>query len=114
MTPDAPRLLVLGANGPSGRLTVHQALDRGYRVDALTRRPDGFPLRHERLLVLGGDATDPAVVDTAVAGCDAVVSVIGAAITRQPVQVYSASAALVVDAMRRHGRRRLRSSPPPG
>ena len=32
------RVLVLGANGPSGRRTVGQALDRGLRVDALTRR----------------------------------------------------------------------------
>ena len=101
------RLLVLGANGPSGRRTVGQALERGLEVDALTRRPDGFPLQHERLRVIGGDATDPAVVDAAVAPCDAVVSVIGTAFTRRPVEVYSASARLVVAAMQRHGARRL-------
>lgn len=101
------RVLVLGANGPSGRRTVGQALDRGLRVDALTRRPDAFPLRHERLQVIGGDATDPGVVDAAVAPCDAVVSVIGTRFTRQPVEVYSVSARLVVAAMQRHGQRRL-------
>ena len=53
--------------------------------------------------MVGGDATDAATVDAAVAGCDAVISVIGAAYTRKPVEVYSASARLVVAAMRRHG-----------
>jgi putative NADH-flavin reductase len=101
------RVLVLGANGPSGRRVVQQALDRGLRVDALTRHPETFPLRHERLHVIAGDATEPAVVDAAVAPCDVVISVIGSNFTRQPVEVYSASARLVVAAMQRHGQRRL-------
>ena len=105
--PQASRVLVLGANGPTGRRTVQQALDRGLRVDALTRRPETFPIQHGRLHVVGGDATEAAVVDAAVAPCDAVISVIGSAFTRRPVAVYSASAALVVAAMQRHGRRRL-------
>ena len=48
MTPTATRLLILGANGPSGRRTVQQALDRGYAVVALTRHPEAFPISHER------------------------------------------------------------------
>lgn len=103
----ARRVLVLGANGPSGRQVVRQALERGLHVDALTRHPEAFPLRHERLDVIAGDATDPATIDAAVAPCDAVISVIGAAFTRRPVQVYSTSAALLVSAMARHGQRRL-------
>ena len=101
------RVLVLGANGPTGRQTVQQALDRGLQVDALTRHPEQFPLRHGRLRVIGGDATDPATVDAVVAPCDAVISVIGAAYTRRRVEVYSASAGRVVAAMARHGLRRL-------
>lgn len=101
------RVLVLGANGPSGRRTVQQALDRGLAVDALTRHPAAFPIEHERLRVVGGDATDPAVVDATVARCDAVVSVIGTPYTWGAVEVYSVSARLVVDAMRRHGQRRI-------
>lgn len=46
-------------------------------------------------------------MDDAAAGCDAVDSVIGTAYTWKPVDVYSASARLVVAAMRRHGLRRL-------
>lgn len=107
MAQPASRVLVLGANGPSGRRTVQQALVRGLQVDALTRHPETFPIQHERLHVIGGDATDPDVVDAATAPSEAVISVIGAAFTRQPVVVYSASARLVVAAMQRHGQRRL-------
>ena len=112
MSPSAPgtgsdTLLVLGANGPTGRRVVRQALDRGHRVEALTRHPESFPIVDDRLHVVAGDATDPAVVDAAVATADAVVCAIGASFTRKPVDVYSASARLVVDAMRHNARRRL-------
>ncbi len=100
-------MLIFGANGPSGRLTVQQAVDRGLVVEALTRHPETFPIAHERLHVIAGDATDAATVDAAVASCDAVISLIGAAFTRQPVEVYSTSARLVVAAMERQGQRRL-------
>lgn len=101
------RVLILGANGPTGRRTVQQAVDRGLVVHALTRHPDAFPIQHERLHVVAGDATNPAVVNAAVASCDAVISVIGVAFTWRPVDVYSASVRLVVEALNRHGRRRL-------
>lgn len=105
--PGYGRLLVLGANGPTGRRVVHQALDRGYQVAALTRHPEAFPIEHDRLQVIAGDATDTSVIDAAVAATDAVICTIGAAFTRQPVQVYSASARLLVESMTRHRRRRL-------
>ena len=100
-------LLVLGANGPTGREVAQQALARGHRVDALTRHPETFPLRHERLRVVAGDATDPAVIDDAVAATDAVICTIGAAFTLKPVQVYSATTRGLVAAMENHHRRRL-------
>lgn len=101
------RLLILGANGPTGRQTVQRALDRGVHVQALTRHPETFPLNHPRLHVIAGDATNPDVVDPAVAATDAVICAIGTKFTRRPVEVYSTSARLLIAAMRRHGRRRL-------
>jgi len=76
-------------------------------VRALTRRPDSFPLRHERLQVLAGDATDRAVIDDAVAQTDAVICTIGAKFTRHVVDVYSTSAHLLITAMAKHDRQRL-------
>lgn len=105
--PRHPRLLVLGANGPTGRQLVDQALRRGHRVAALTRHPESFPITHDRLDVLAGDATDAAVIEAAVAAADAVICTIGASFTRAPVEVYSASARLLAAAMSRHGKQRL-------
>ena len=105
--PAHERLLILGANGPTGRQVVRQALARGHRVSALTRHPEAFPIRHARLEVIAGDATNATVMHRAVAGADAVISVIGASFTRKPVEVYSASAALVVAAMTGHRQGRL-------
>ena len=38
------RIVVFGANGPTGRLLTAQAVERGHEVAAVTRRPAGFPL----------------------------------------------------------------------
>lgn len=105
--PRHARLLVLGANGPTGRQTVQRALDRGHHVHALTRHPETFPLRHDRLHVIAGDATDQGVIADAVAETDAVICTIGASFTRQPVEVYSTSARLLVESMSRLQKRRL-------
>ncbi len=105
--PRLQHLLVLGANGPTGREVVQQALARGHRVDALTRHPETFPLHHDRLRVVAGDATDPGVLDPAVAATDAVICTIGAAFTLRQVHVYSAAAKGLITAMQRHQRRRL-------
>ncbi|SHN29705.1 NAD(P)-dependent oxidoreductase [Cryptosporangium aurantiacum] len=99
------KILVFGANGPTGRRVTQQALDEGHEVTAFTRR--AFPRRHERLRVHTGDVHDPGSVDDAVAGQDAVISALGVPYTRKPVSVYSRGGAHIVAAMERHGVRRL-------
>ena len=101
------RLLILGANGATGRHVVRQALARGHRVAAIIRHPEAFPIQHDDLEVVAGDATDATVIDRAVAGADAVIGVIGAPFTWKPVDVYSRSARLLVDAMARGAAARL-------
>lgn len=105
--PSVSRLLVLGANGPTGREVVRRALDLGYEVCALTRHPGTFPIRHDSLEVVSGDATDPAVIDSLVSKSQAVICTIGAKFTWREVEVYSTSAALVAKAMTRYKHRRL-------
>jgi hypothetical protein len=52
-------LVVLGASGRTGRLVVEQALAAGHFVTALVRSPEKLTLRHPKLRVVVGDATDP-------------------------------------------------------
>ena len=61
------RVLVTGGTSMLGRATVRLLLDRGDEVTVLQRGPSGLACRELR-----GDIADSAVVDTAVAGQDAV------------------------------------------
>jgi nucleoside-diphosphate-sugar epimerase len=101
------RIVILGANGPTGRLLAGQTIAAGHDAVALTRRPADFPRSDPRLAVVGGDVLDPAVVDSVVDGSDAVLSALGTPFTRQPVEVYSRGAQNVLDAMKRYGTARL-------
>ncbi|MFE9578391.1 NAD(P)-dependent oxidoreductase [Nocardia sp. NPDC006044] len=101
------RITVFGANGPTGRLLTGQALAAGHAVTAVTRRPESFPVQHDRVEVVGADVFDAGAVEAAVVGRDAVLSTLGAPAGRGPITTYSLGTANVVAAMRRHGVRRL-------
>lgn len=100
------RTVIFGATGPTGRLIVEQALAAGHDVTAVSRRPGALRPR-PGLTVVAGDVLDPEAVRRAVAGADAVLSSLGTPLTRRPVTVYSRGAATIVEAMHRHGVRRL-------
>ncbi|MEU6356550.1 NAD(P)H-binding protein [Streptomyces sp. NPDC047072] len=97
------KLVVFGANGPTGRQVTRQALTEGHTVTAITRRPGSFPLSDPRLRVTGADVLDPDAVARVVAGQDAVISTLGASKGESPVRVYSRSAAHITRAMAEHG-----------
>jgi uncharacterized protein YbjT (DUF2867 family) len=101
------RIVVFGANGPTGRQATAQAIAAGHSVTAVTRRPDDFPLSDPRLRVLGADVLDPGAVERAVAGHDSVISTLGVPYSRNPVTVYSEGVTHITQAMTRHGVRRL-------
>jgi len=101
------KIVVFGANGRTGRLVTAQALAQGHAVTAVTRHPEAFPLRHDRLRVMGGDVFDPTAVDHAVAGQEAVLSALGVPFGRTPITLYSQGVAQMVQAMRHNGVRRL-------
>lgn len=67
------KLLVFGASGRTGRCVLHQAIDTGDDVTAFERTER--PLEAHRLFV--GDVLDPDAVQVALAGQDAVISVLG-------------------------------------
>ncbi|KOU57820.1 NAD-dependent epimerase [Streptomyces sp. MMG1533] len=100
-------VVVFGANGPTGRLVVERASAEGHTVTAVTRNPEAFPVRGPRLRVVEADVHDPAAVERAVAGQDAVISALGVPYGKDPVTVYSGGATHITQAMTKHGVRRL-------
>jgi putative NADH-flavin reductase len=73
------KLLVFGSTGGTGRELVKQALAQDQEVTAYARSPDKLgDLTHPSLQVVRGDVLDPAAVEKAVPGHDAVLCAIGA------------------------------------
>lgn len=102
------KLLVLGATGGTGRALVEQAVAAGYDITVLVRAPERAPVATRPLRVVTGDLMrDGAVLDTVVAGQDAVVSTLGVGQSFTSGGLISRCAPAIVAAMRRHGVRRL-------
>lgn len=101
------KIVIFGANGPTGRRLTELALARGHMVTAVTRHTDKFPLRNERLRVMAGDVFDLSSVEQAIAGQDAVLSTLGVPYSGTPITLYSQGTAHIVQAMHHYGVRRL-------
>ena len=102
-----PRTLALfGATGKTGRHVLQYALDDGYSVRALARRPEAMTLSNDRLIVVQGDVLDAAAVRETVRGADAVVSVFGQVKGSSPT-LQTDGTQNIVDAMAEEGIRRI-------
>lgn len=72
------RIVVLGATGGTGRELVTQAVGRGWQVRVVVRSVEGLPADLDPgVSVLTGNVLDPAVLQPAVAGTDAVLTALG-------------------------------------
>jgi uncharacterized protein YbjT (DUF2867 family) len=97
---DQPKILILGATGPTGRLIVTQALARGYDVTALVRSPEkAGDLEGAKLIV--GDARDKNALRQALKGRNAVISALGTqASPFREVTLLSTATRALVNAMK--------------
>lgn len=100
------KLTLFGATGRTGQYLLNQALAEGHEVTAFVRDPAKLTSQSPNLRVVKGDLQNPADVDAAVTGADAVVSVLGPA-GNAPDFAISKGTANIIEAMKRHGVRRL-------
>jgi putative NADH-flavin reductase len=105
--PRPSRILIIGASGGTGRQLVAQALERGCAVTALVRDPSRLPLEHPRLTVVQGDVLDPASVEGAMRGQEAVLCALGHKQYLLPSTVLSEGTRNILRAMEAQGVRRL-------
>ncbi len=101
------KIAVLGPTGGTGRQVVKQALRAGHHVTAVARTPDALIDDHPNLRVRAGDVLDPASLEGAFDGAQAVLSALGSHSSRAPTILYSRGTANVRAEMRRAGVRRL-------
>jgi uncharacterized protein YbjT (DUF2867 family) len=105
--PAPARVLVVGASGGTGRELVAQALERGYEVTAFVRDPSKLRLEHPQLHTVRGDVLDPATLDGALRGQDAVLCALGHRQYFRPTRILSAGTANLLHAMQSHGVQRI-------
>ena len=71
------KIAIFGATGKTGVELVKQALGKEHAVTAFVRDPARLSLEDKLLSLVTGDVLDPASVDQAVEGQDAVICVLG-------------------------------------
>lgn len=100
------KVIVFGATGTIGKLSVQQMLEDGHEVTAFARNPDKFEAAHPKLTLFPGDATKEAIVASAIKGHDAVVVTLGSGMSRKSV-IRSVGTMNVILGMQAHGVERL-------
>lgn len=100
------KVIIFGATGSVGRLTVKRALQDGHDVTAFARHPETLETRDPRLTLVSGDAQHGDRVSEAVSGHDAVIIVLGAGAHRSS-RIRSQGTQNVIRAMQTHDVRRL-------
>lgn len=99
------KVAVFGASGRTGRFVVEQGLERGHEITAFVRDATRLGVSGDRLEVVQGDARDADAVDRAVAGAQAVVSVLALA-NAEDEPAYSDATRTIIEAAQRAGVRR--------
>lgn len=99
------KIVVFGATSPTGRHIVEKALQAGHDVTAFVREESKLLVKHERLRIVCGDALNPAQVEEAIRGSDAVLSMLGP--KGKPAVMAAESTKHIVRAMEKYGVRRL-------
>ena len=101
------RILIIGATGGTGRILVHEALERGYTVTAFVRDPSKLAVEHPKLKIIRGDVLDRESVAAAVRGHDAVISALGHKRFFYPTRILSDGTRNILSAMETHKVRRF-------
>ncbi|WP_433468573.1 NAD(P)-dependent oxidoreductase [Spirillospora sp. CA-128828] len=102
------RITIFGATGGTGMHAVRRALDAGHEVTAVVRDPAGLPAELRACAdVVQADVMDPAAIEEAVKGRDAVVTAIGTRDGGRPTSVCADSTRGIVAAMAAAGTERF-------
>jgi putative NADH-flavin reductase len=103
------KLVVLGANGGTGKHVLRAALDDGMTVTAVVRSENKLPkIQHPNLKTVVGDPCDPMFLKTVLRDQDALISTLGGrAPTRAATSVYYRSADAIVEAAWETGLKRV-------
>jgi len=104
------RVVILGGTGPSGILLIEEALAAQHTIVIYVRSPQKLPAhlsKHPDITVIKGELQDTAALATALAGAKAVLSALGPTLGNPVGNPIALGYAVVLEAMRRAGVKRL-------
>lgn len=101
------KIAIFGATGRTGVELVKQALEGGHSVTAFLRDPARLSITDNNLSVVVGDVFDPASVDQAVKGQDAVICALGAGNDLKKTTVRTTGTVNIIHSMQKHNVDRL-------
>ena len=100
------KLTIVAATGGIGRQILEQAVAAGHDVTAAVRNPQSLPSTPARVVTADLAAADPAALQSAVSGADAVLSGLGAR-TKADAGVAWKGTKAITEAMQTSGVRRI-------
>ena len=100
------KVIVFGATGSIGQLTVQELLKEGHKVTAFARNPQKLCLSNPKLSLIAGDALSTIDVFSAIKGHDAVIITLGSGLSRTSI-IRSKGTSNAIRAMHAHRVRRL-------
>jgi len=100
------KVTIFGATGRTGQHLVEQALEREHEVTAFARSPQKLDAYRGHITIVEGDVQDAGAVQEAIAGADAVISVLGPTENTPDYQVTQGTRH-ILDAMKQYGVDRL-------
>ncbi len=104
------KIVVMGATGGTGLEIVNRALELSHSVTAFVRSPESLLKRFgDRIHILRGDLLNPAELQYAIAGQDAVLSAFGhrPPVSKENAHLIQRFTAALTDAMKAAGVRRV-------
>lgn len=104
------RVVILGGTGPSGILLIEEALAAQHTIVVYARSPQKLPVhlsKHPEITIIKGELQDAEALATALAGAHAVLSALGPTLGNPAGTPIAHGYAVVLEAMRRAGVRRL-------
>jgi putative NADH-flavin reductase len=89
------KILLIGGTGNIGQRILNEALNKGYEVTAVQRKPEALELKHANLTVIKGDLLNEAELPSLIAGKDVIVSAISLYAGLSPEQFKKAHQNLI-------------------
>ncbi|KAG2468854.1 flavin reductase (NADPH) [Polypterus senegalus] len=107
MAASVKNVVIFGATGMTGLVTLPQAVAAGYNVTVLVRDPSKLPSDHKASRVVVGDVLNKQDVKHAMEGQDAVIIILGTRNDLSPTTMMTEGTKNIVEAMKERGIRKV-------